>query len=96
MTRKGSCPGGWLLALILMHRCAPLASLYLTESGYGFAGESGKHPKINGTGVFITTCFALLEKLQSSHQSVPSAFSVSAALLTFCRDRRWCVLEHPA
>lgn len=80
VTRKDSCPGRLLFAVIPLHCCAPLASLYWTEGGYGFAGNSGKHPKIHRTSVFLLLLIALLKKLQSCRQSVPAVFSVSAAL----------------
>lgn len=52
VTRMDSCPGRSWLALTPVHRGAPLASLYLTEGGYGCAGTLGSIQK------FITPqCF---------------------------------------
>lgn len=83
VARKDSCPGRSWLALTLMCCGAPLASLYLTEGGYGRAGTLGSIQK------FITPlCFyyyllcSSREAAKFSSVSAP-VFPVSAAL------RRW-------
>lgn len=77
-----SCPGRLWLALTPMHRGVPVASLYLTEGGYGSAGTLGSIQK------FITPLCFYYHLLCSSGEAVKfSSVSVpmSAAL------RRWGV-----
>lgn len=77
VSQMDSCPGRSWLALTPMHRGAPLASLYLTEGGYGSAGTLGSIQK------FITPLCFYYCLLCSSGEAVKFS-SISAPVLDVC------------
>lgn len=79
---KGSCADRSWFALTLVQGCAHIASWYLTGGGFGWAGNSGRHPKMNCTSKSVLLPTVLFQSSCAVLTSRCPLCSLSAALST--------------